>query len=358
MSRTSTSASIRLATSAPSVSLSPTRISSVVTVSFSLMIGITAEFEQRAQRRARVEVAPAVGEILVRQQHLRRVQPELHERRFVRLDEAHLPDGRGGLQFVDRLRPRGPAQARLMPSAMAPDDTSTTSRPSRFSCAISSAQRATARVVEPAPVVGDEARADLDDEPLGAGDDRNSCFRWRSCVAGASSTGAGDTTTGAASSAASAASSSADTRLRVEPLLDREREFAAAFAVDRGDREHRAFPAIGLHERGDARRALVLRESGRACSARASAACRTAPRRRASVPSRSRARRAPDPTSVSSGARSTRCSSRRVRARWRRKRWPRPAPSAAPSISPGNVRDDEAARFATCARRPGSAPAW
>ena len=37
----STSASIRFATSAPSVSLSPTRISSVVTVSFSLMIGIT-----------------------------------------------------------------------------------------------------------------------------------------------------------------------------------------------------------------------------------------------------------------------------------------------------------------------------
>jgi len=33
---------MRFATSAPRVSLSPTRISSVVTVSFSLMIGITA----------------------------------------------------------------------------------------------------------------------------------------------------------------------------------------------------------------------------------------------------------------------------------------------------------------------------
>jgi hypothetical protein len=41
VSRISTSASIRLVTSAPSVSLSPTRISSVVTVSFSLTIGIT-----------------------------------------------------------------------------------------------------------------------------------------------------------------------------------------------------------------------------------------------------------------------------------------------------------------------------
>jgi hypothetical protein len=38
---TSASASIRLATSAPSVSLSPTLISSVTTVSFSLMIGTT-----------------------------------------------------------------------------------------------------------------------------------------------------------------------------------------------------------------------------------------------------------------------------------------------------------------------------
>ncbi len=38
---TSASASIRLVTSAPSVSLSPTLISSVTTVSFSLMIGTT-----------------------------------------------------------------------------------------------------------------------------------------------------------------------------------------------------------------------------------------------------------------------------------------------------------------------------
>ncbi|CFW37456.1 Uncharacterised protein [Bordetella pertussis] len=32
---------------------------------------------------------------------------------------------------------------------------------------------------------------------------------------------------------------------------------------------------------------------------------------------------------------STRCSNTRVRARWRRNRWPRPAPSEAPSIRPG-----------------------
>ena len=68
---TSASASIRLVTSAASVSLSPKRISSVATVSFSLMIGIDAEREQRAQRRARVEIALAVGEVFVREQDLR-----------------------------------------------------------------------------------------------------------------------------------------------------------------------------------------------------------------------------------------------------------------------------------------------
>src|SRR5437867_5367293 len=73
--------------------------------------------------------------------------------------------------------------------------------------------------------------------------------------------------------------------------------------------------------------------------------------------------RAPATGSIapSCGARSTTCSNSRVRCRWRRKRWPSPAPSAAPSIKPGisattklidenrsfvvagNIGDDEAA---------------
>ncbi|MNR40953.1 hypothetical protein D3C85_1592880 [compost metagenome] len=40
-------------------------------------------------------------------------------------------------------------------------------------------------------------------------------------------------------------------------------------------------------------------------------------------------------TSGSNGAMSTRCSRMPVRDRCLRKRWPRPAPSAAPSIRPG-----------------------
>ena len=60
-----------------------------------------------------------------------------------------------------------------MPSAMAPDETSTISRPARFKPAISSAHRADRVMVEAASVVGDEARADLDDDALGGGDGRH-----------------------------------------------------------------------------------------------------------------------------------------------------------------------------------------
>ena len=63
-------------------------------------------------------------------------------------------------------------------------------------------------------------------------------------------------------------------------------------------------------------------------------------------------------TPSSNGAMSTMCSSRRVRCRWRRNWWPRPAPSDAPSIRPGNVGDDEALLRRRRAPRPGSGAAW
>ena len=40
-------------------------------------------------------------------------------------------------------------------------------------------------------------------------------------------------------------------------------------------------------------------------------------------------------TFSSNGAISTKCKRTPVRCKWRKKRWPRPAPSAAPSINPG-----------------------
>ena len=70
-----------------------------------------AELEQRAQRRARIEIALPVGEVVVRQQHLRGVQAVCAEARFVGLHQAHLADRGGGLQFVQLARPALPAQA-------------------------------------------------------------------------------------------------------------------------------------------------------------------------------------------------------------------------------------------------------
>jgi hypothetical protein len=108
----SASASTRLATSAPSVSLSPNLISSVTTVSFSLMIGTTPSCSRVRQRRAGVEVALAVGQVVVREQDLRGVQAVLAEKALHRPATSPIwPTAAAGLQFVDGLRALAPAQA-------------------------------------------------------------------------------------------------------------------------------------------------------------------------------------------------------------------------------------------------------
>ena len=60
----------RLATSAASRSLSPKRISSSATASFSLTTGTTPSASSGGQRVARVQVLPAVREVGGREQHL------------------------------------------------------------------------------------------------------------------------------------------------------------------------------------------------------------------------------------------------------------------------------------------------
>ena len=107
----SASASIRLVTSAPSVSLSPNLISSVTTVSFSLMIGMTRKASRVRQRGARIQVALAIGQIGVRQQHLRGMQAVLAEAALVDLHQAHLAHRGGGLQIVHRSGAFVPAEA-------------------------------------------------------------------------------------------------------------------------------------------------------------------------------------------------------------------------------------------------------
>src|SRR5450830_507208 len=69
------------------------------------------ELHQRAQRTAGVEVALAVGQVVVGQQDLRRVKAVLGEAGFPGLHQAHLADGGSSLQFVHRAGARGPAEA-------------------------------------------------------------------------------------------------------------------------------------------------------------------------------------------------------------------------------------------------------
>ena len=155
------------------------------------------EFDQRAQRRPRVQVTPAVGTVLVRQQHLRRVQAVLHEGGFVRLHETHLADGGRCLQFVDGLRARGPAQSRDAFGDRAggnQHDLAATAFEQRDFLGPSRDRR----VVESPPVVGDQARADLDDETPAVPE-----LETHSSAAGVrrrrALTGSGDTTTGVVS---------------------------------------------------------------------------------------------------------------------------------------------------------------
>ena len=70
-----------------------------------------AESEQCNERGTRVEISPPVGKIVVREQNLRGVQPEMRESGFVGLHQAHLSDRGRGLQCVDGVRPPRPTEA-------------------------------------------------------------------------------------------------------------------------------------------------------------------------------------------------------------------------------------------------------
>ena len=85
------------ATRAASRSLSPKRISSVATVSFSLMIGTTPEFEQAVQGPLGVAVVAAAHQVVGGQQHLADAEAVRAERLGVAGDEQALADARGRL---------------------------------------------------------------------------------------------------------------------------------------------------------------------------------------------------------------------------------------------------------------------
>ena len=128
------------------------------------------QLEQGDQRRAGVQIAGAVGQVFVGEQHLGGFQAFGAKGGFIRLHQPHLADGGGGLQFVHRLgsgRPAQPLQpfgnraGRHQHHLLAPaGQVGDFAGPAR--------QRG---VVQTLAIVGDQTGADLDDNALAGVDD-------------------------------------------------------------------------------------------------------------------------------------------------------------------------------------------
>ena len=106
-------------------------ISSIATVSFSLITGIVFSASSVRKRRARVQIAAPIGEVLVGEQDLRGMQR--HACGNTTRRPAPAPSGRWRRRPAVRAAGAGRRfqPSRCMPSAIAPDDTSRTSRPWR-----------------------------------------------------------------------------------------------------------------------------------------------------------------------------------------------------------------------------------
>ena len=132
--------------------------------------GHHAQAQQREQRAAGVQVAVAVGQVFVGEQDLRGAQAVFREGGLIRLAQAHLAHGGGGLQLVHHRRTLAPAQSRHAFRDRAAGH--------QHHLPALLAQRGDLRgpvghggTVQAAAFVGDERRAHLGDDALGVGDD-------------------------------------------------------------------------------------------------------------------------------------------------------------------------------------------
>src|SRR5574343_1019006 len=127
-----------------------------------------AEFEQGGQRRAGVQVALAVGQVVVGEQDLGGVQAVLVEGGLVGFDQSGLPDGGGGLLFMNGFRAAAPAQA-LDAAGDGPGGNQYDFLALLAEGGDLPGPVADRSEVQAATVVGDERRADFDDEAFGVG---------------------------------------------------------------------------------------------------------------------------------------------------------------------------------------------
>src|SRR5574343_430187 len=119
------------------------------------------EFEQGGQRRAGVQVALAVGQVVVGEQDLLGVQAVLVEGGLVGFDQSGLADGGGGLLFMNGFRAAAPAQALYAAGdgtgGNDDDFLALLAQEGDLACPVTDGGE-----IEAAPVVGDERRADFD----------------------------------------------------------------------------------------------------------------------------------------------------------------------------------------------------
>ena len=168
-SSTSVSAEIISATRAPRRSLSPKRISSVATVSFSLITGTALRPSNVRHGLARVEVAAALLGIVERQQDLRHRDAVSRQRLLVGMRELDLAGRGGGLAFLEFER----ARCKLEMGAAETDGAGRHQHD--LAAALVEARDIVGQRLEPvapdfAPgFIDQDRRADLDDQPLGAG---------------------------------------------------------------------------------------------------------------------------------------------------------------------------------------------
>ena len=118
--------------------------------------------QQFAEREPRVQVAAAIAHVVVREQHLPGGEPVRGERALIGVDEVPLPDGGGRLQPRDRARLLAVAEPppAERDRARGDDDDVDAAIAQRLGLG---GERGDARV----GLLGQEARADLDDDPLG-----------------------------------------------------------------------------------------------------------------------------------------------------------------------------------------------
>src|SRR5690606_6873157 len=297
--------------------------------------------QQRVQGAARIQVASPVGQVLMGKQYLRGAYAVAGERHFVGLYKAHLPDRRRGLEFMHGIGPARPTQARH-----ALGDGAAGNQHHLLALGVQAGDLGRplldSVLVYALAFVGDERGAYFDDQAFGMRNGRRRELSshvakgvgWVQLKSERVSSKRGSSTTYVPSALSWAilvfwrSASSHSWRCQVNSWVPSP---VSAEMLNTGPVQPSASHSCCFTCSGSGTISSLFRMSQRGFSYRAASY-----RRSSSTMARASFAACPIRSASGSGDdTSTRCSSTRVRDRWRRNRWPSPAPSEAPSIRPG-----------------------